>query len=371
MELPSAQKIEFSKHLTELYSILRQSVLLILITSILWGYASDSLMASWLDSLPLGSSSMDLSIYSPFDWIEMSWAISILLSIFTVMPLLSIRLQRFASPGLLPSERTWFSAVLAFCTFVLPLATILLWWLAFPVLFEAVLAADTLDGVGSRYDAASIFGLAIGVSWIIVCIILATVTLSLARLLGMVEEGHTRLRNRVLAILGGTLILSLPSEFEGLKILLALAAMSFAETISSSLPTATLGRRRFDVWNFQSGPNIIRLAILDCSCEGACPRIPVLSVPEGVASPTCAALCLNSNEQDALADLVSQHSITDLIVTGCDAEPIPLNLKRALSSSGCSIAGLGWLDEPKANSRDWRSSSIAHSTLTSTETALD
>lgn len=371
MELPSARKSELSGHFTDLYSIFRQTVILVLFASLLWGYVSDSLMTSWLESLPLGNSSLDLSIYSPFDWLEMRWAISILLSILTVMPLLSFRLQRFASPGLLPSERLWFSAVLAFCTFVLPLSTILLWWLAFPPLIEAALAADALEGVGSRYDAASIFGLALGVSWIVVCIILATVTLSLTRLLGMVEKGHTRLRNRMLAILGGTLILTLPSEFEGLRILLALTAMMIAEAISSSLPLAVLGRRSFDVWDLRSGSDTIRLGIIDCGCEGACPRVPSDSIPEGIASPSCEALCLNLHEQDALADLVAHNSITDLVVTGCDAEPIPAELKRALDLAGCSVSGLGWLDEPRANTTEWRASSITHSTKTSTETALD
>ena len=372
MEHPTARRIQFPQHLSDLYSIFRQSILLILGISLLWGYVSDSLMTSWLESLPLGNSSLDLSIYSPFDWLEMRWAISILLSILTVMPLLSIRLQRFASPGLLPSERTWFSIVLAFCTLVLPIAIILLWWIAFPVLIEATLAADALDGVGSRYDAASIFGLAIGVSWILVCIILATVTMSLARLLGMVEKGRTRMRNRLLVILGGVLILSLPSQFEGLRILLAIIAMAITDWISSSLPAAALGRRQFDVRNLQSATEEpLRLAIIDCSCEGVCPSVPPGSLPDGVASPTCVALCLNTHEQDALADLVSQHSITELIITGCDAEPIPSKLKRSLSSSGCSTKGLSWLDETRAESIHWRMKSITYSTQEATESALD
>ena len=116
MEHPSSLRMGFPKHISELYSIFRQTVILVIISSLLWGYASDSLMTSWLNSLPLGNSSLDLSIYSPFDWLEMRWAISILLSVMTIMPLLSIRIQRFASPGLLPSERTWLASILAFCT---------------------------------------------------------------------------------------------------------------------------------------------------------------------------------------------------------------------------------------------------------------
>ena len=371
MEHPSALRKDFSHHFLELYSIFRQSVILIIVASMLWAYASDSLIRSWLDTLPLGNSSLDITIYSPFDWLEMKWAISILLSILTVMPLLSIRLQRFASPGMLPSERTWFTMVLGFCTFVLPLLIIYLWWIGFPAIIEAVLAADDLEGVGIRYDAAAIFGLALGVSWIIVCIILATVTLSLARLLGMVEDGQTRLRNRFLAIIGGVLILTLPSEFEGLRIILALCAMAIADRISSSLPPAALGRRQFEVQNLASDMNPVRLAIVDCGCEGACPRVPLGGVPLGVPSPNCEALCLNHHEQEAIVDMVSLHSITNLVVTGCDSEPIPPELKRSLDSVGCKLNGLGWLDEPQAESDEWKTSSLSDSTQITIETALD
>ena len=148
--------------------------------------------------------------------------------------------------------------------------------------------------------------------------------------------------------------------------------MAITERISSSLPAAVLGRRHFDVWNLQSATDEpLRLAILDCSCEGVCPSIPSGSLPNGVASPTCDALCLNTHEQDALADLVSQHSITDLIITGCDAEPIPSELKRSLSSIGCSTKGLGWLDETRTESIHWRMKSITYSTQDTTESTLD
>ncbi len=372
MEHPNSHMLEFTQHLSELYSIFRQSILMVLGISLLWALNSDSLMTLWLDTLPLENTSHNLTIYSPFDWIEMKWAISILLSILSVMPLLSIRLQKFASPGLFPNERTWFNLVLLFCSLFLPILIILLWWIGFPVLVDLALAADELDGVSSRYDAASIIGLAIGISWIVVCVIIATVTLSLARLLGMVEDGRTKFRNRFLAILGGILILTLPSEFEGLRVFLALGAMMIADRISSSLPSAPLGRRNFSISDISSGGNNpVRLAIVDCGCEGVCPGIPTDSIPEGIASPSCEALCLNHREQEALTDFVSQHKITNLIVTGCDSAPLPAQLKLSLNSVDCKISGLGWLDEPRAHSDEWKASSLTYSTQLAGNSALD
>ena len=371
MEHPSSQKSGLSQHLSELYSVVRQTIILVILLSLMWGYASDSLMNFWLNSLPLGNTSLNLSIYSPFDWLEIRWTISILLSIMTVMPLLSIRLQRFASPGLLPSERTWFATILAFCTFILPIATIMFWWFVFPIILEATIAADSLEGVGARYDAASIFRIAIGVTWVIVCTTIATVTLSLARLLGLVDKGATRFRNRILAIFAGLLILTLPAEFEGLRILIALISMLVVDRISSSLPKAALGKRRFDVHDISLNSNPIRMAIIDCSCEGVCPKIPEGAVPNGIATPACDAICLNLYEQEALSDLVLQYSITNLVVTGCDASPIPRQLKTSFDSVGCKLSGLGWLDDKRTESDDWRVNSLVHSAHIATETTLD
>ena len=78
MELPSDRPRPVSDHFSELYGIVRVSIILLFLTTIAWAYNSDSLMRLWMDSLPLGAASMDLSVYSPFDWLEIRWSIAIL-----------------------------------------------------------------------------------------------------------------------------------------------------------------------------------------------------------------------------------------------------------------------------------------------------
>ena len=75
-----------------------------------------------------------------------------------------------------------------------------------------------------------------GLSWIIIVWSLTLVTLSLARIFGLVEMGEARLRMRILAISSGMLILTLPYEFDGLRILTALIVVISADRISSTAP---------------------------------------------------------------------------------------------------------------------------------------
>ena len=372
MELSSDRPRPVSDHFSELYGIVRVSTILLFLATIAWSYNSDSLMRLWLDSLPLGAASMDLSVYSPFDWLEIRWSMAILLSVLTIMPFVSFRFQRFASPGLLPKERSWLALVLGISTVLIPLVIIICWSYLLPLLIEAAQSADYLEGVGSRYDASALFRLTLGTSWVLVCAMLATVTLSMVRLLGMVEQGETRLRVRLLLIFGGLLILTLPSEYEGLRLLIAVAAMLAADRLSGTLPNAVLGRRSFEVTDYVSeAGSTTRLALLDCSCEGACPQFPVDAVPSGIASPKCTALCLENIEQAALTDLVLQHGITKLVIGGCDSSPMPSRLKSSLDSLGCEYSGLGWLDEPRSSDESWRAASIGDSTSRTTGSALD
>ena len=372
IELHSDRHRPVSEHLSELHGIVRTSTVLMLIAMLAWSYGTDSLMRLWLDSLPLGAASMNISQYSPVDWLEIRSSMAILLSILTVMPFLSLRLQRFARPGLLPSERSWLTLIMALSTVLVPVIVILCWAYLLPLLVGTAQAADTLGEVGSRYDAGALFRLSLGLSWVLVCTMLATVTLSMARLLGLVERGEIRFRARLLLVFGGLLVMTMPSEYEGLRLLIAVTAMLSADRLSATLPNATLGRRSFVVRDIATADNLVyRLALLDCGCEGACPRFPDDVVPDGVASPACSALCLNPSEQASVAELVLHHGITRLVIGGCDSSPIPAKLRSTLDSLGCESSGLGWLDDPRSSDESWREESICYSTSQTTGSALD
>ena len=351
----------YSVHLADLHRLFRTSIIALGVLCLFWSFFVTHIMAAWLDLLPLhtGPENENLAIYGPFDWIEVRWSLVLVLAFTSAMPLTSILIQRFSHPGLLPSERSWLSAVLLISTILVPLLIIAVWALVIPKLIGFAKLAGSLDGVAVSYDAASVFSVALGTSWILIVWSLTVISIGLARLYGLIEVSETRLRYRILIISGGTLVITLPVEFDGLRILIAICIASSADALSRTIPVAPLGRRRFDIIDLQDSKGTsIRFALLDCGCEGSSPRFPQNFEPSGVAIPRCDALCLNKPEQDGLLDLALHSGITRLVVSGCDGTPIPRVLRTSLRTRGCDVRGLGWLDETSSGDESWRTNSL-------------
>jgi len=231
--------IPIEKHFVELNSILRKLAILFLLFCIIWSSVSHHVISGWLELLHIQNSpnNGDLFVYSPFDWLGVRWSTILLLSLISVLPFASIQIYLFSRIGLIPRERTWLTVVLISSTAAIPLIIVLVWILGLPVLFDVAEAAGTIDGVGVRYDAASVFSIALGASWIMAIWSLTAITLSLTRVLGLVELGSTRMRLRFLAISAGLLVLTLPVEYDGLRLLTAIIVTYTADAISRKTPT--------------------------------------------------------------------------------------------------------------------------------------
>ena len=150
---------------------------------------------------------------------------------------------KFAKPGLYPRERQWLIAVLILTTAIVPASILLIWIYGLPALFDLSLSNWYPDGVLIRYDAASIFSLGLGATWVLVVWSVTTTTLSLSRVFGMIHSGRTRFRNRLFAISSGIIILTLPVEYDGLKIVIAILIALSAEMLSQSAPV------KMEVWD--------------------------------------------------------------------------------------------------------------------------
>ena len=100
-----------SNHFQDLYSIIRSTVILVALFSILWSLASTVLLTEWTHSFTFNDDSKNLVVYSPFEWVEIKWSFSILMSMTTVIPISSYMVFRFAKPGLYPHEHRWLRAV--------------------------------------------------------------------------------------------------------------------------------------------------------------------------------------------------------------------------------------------------------------------
>ena len=228
-----------------------------------------------------------------------------------------------------------------------------------PYYIEAGIQLDSISSVTPRYDASELFALASGISWILILTFTSTLFLSLSRLFGLVEEGRSRFRNRVFAIVGGLLILTLPEIFEGLRILVAISVLVTAELISRTVPKGPLGRRNPEFTQFvDKDGSIQKIALVDCSCEGACPSFEEKWLHQKIPILRPSALCLDQNEQVALREMVERNSLTRLTITGCNGYPLPIDIRSYIESNQTELDGLNWLDEVNSNSQNWRKQSL-------------
>ena len=225
-----------SNHLQDLYSIIRSTVILIAIFSILWSLASTVLLTEWTHSFTFNDDSKSLAIYSPFEWVEIKWSFSILMSMTTVIPISSFMLFRFAKPGLYPHEYKWLRAALLINSFMLPLLIFIIWFWFVPEMANTVSSLSDLDNVSPRYDVAEITKLAIGITWVTIVWAVLFNSLTIIRFTNGEIGLYHFARPRLIIICLGLLILTLPSTFDGLRILISGSIILFCDLLSKFAP---------------------------------------------------------------------------------------------------------------------------------------
>ncbi len=352
----------FTEHMNELIKIIKINILLFIFFSIIWSFFIEDLISKWLHSIPLSDLSLNLSIYGPYDWIEIQWSMMFLLAIISTMPSISYSLLKFTTIGLLPKEKIWFTVLLIFTLFVIPLILIITWIFFLPNFLSSFDTLSSVEGVGKNYDASAIFKLTLGFSWIFILFSLSSISLGLSRLIGVFDIKNSTMKLKIVTVSCSLVILSLPNEFEGLRIVIALFIIYLSDLVSRTLPSSPLGLRSFNVDDIiSSSGECNRIAIVDCNCEGACPKMPENFEKKGIAIPTCKALCLYPQEQNSLLDLVVNYDISSLIITGCDGKPIPSFFQNSLNNHNCNLKGLEWLDSELSNDISWKLNSLEDS----------
>ena len=347
-----------ASHLDDLHSMIRRAAFVFLIASVITTIWIETLLYDWaLSQSPSGA----LSVYGPYDWIEMRlMSVIIIASVFS-LPFFSLDLRIFANAGLLPNEKRWLDSYLILNAIIVPSILYWVWFSMIPNYIEAGIQLDSIASITPRYDASELFALASGISWILILTFTSTLFLSLSRLFGLVEEGRSRFRNRVYGIVGGLLILTLPEIFEGLRILIAVSVLVTAEVISRTVPEGPLGIRNpsFTPFTDKDG-EIQRIALVDCSCEGSCPSFNENWLQQKIPILRPHALCLDENEQISLREMMSRNSLNRLTITGCNGYPLPVDIRSMIESNQTRLDGLNWLDEANSQSKSWRKQSLQY-----------
>ena len=235
-------KRDFQEHLRDLNTIARRISFALIIMCLFWSFSIDHMITHWLRTLSFDTipNQENMSIYGPFDWLNLRWTAVILLAFLSLLPLISIQAYLFARPGLYPSERIWLISVLILTTIVIPIVIFLIWYQGLQFLFFLSETSGRPDGVFVRYDASSIFSIGIAISWVLGIWSVTTISLSLTRIFGITNNGELKFRKRLLAISTSVIILTLPIEFDGLKIIIAILSTILADLVSSSIPVRVI-----------------------------------------------------------------------------------------------------------------------------------
>ena len=234
---PSLPK-PLTDHLQDLYSIIRSTIILLATFSILWSFASPALLTEWTISFALNNDSNYLAIYSPFEWIEIKWSFSILMSMTTVIPISLYMLFNFAKPGLYPQEYKWLRRVFIINSLFLPVLIFTIWFWFVPEIANTASSLSEFDNVSPRYDVAEITKLAMGITWVTIVWAVLFNSLTIIRFTNEEIGIYYWIRPRLIIIFFGILILTLPATFDGLRILTSALIILFSDYLSRIVPLA-------------------------------------------------------------------------------------------------------------------------------------
>ncbi len=338
----------FRAHMDEL--AIRGTALLFVLSlaTLFWWWQINPILESWLSSLPLGAAEGTVSIYDPHGWMSTRWSMIALLALITTLPLAAQQLLSFADEGLLPSERKWLRMV-TLGGVGLGLALAIFWWIwGYPLAIGSAGTIGGVDGIGAQYDAVLLFEVGIGISWWIFLTIITLIGLTMARLLSlMVAEPFDPFRIRV----HGTMLflwwLTCPSALEGVWLSSSILLVLIPEILIQWMPRPLLSSKaRTPQSVFDSEGDLHRRLFAMCHCEGSCPSVPSSAAPNRLGWAETEALCLDSDARDALLDTVVRHRVSDLVISGCDGSPLPMEFRQSIASTNCQLSGLGWLDAP-------------------------
>ncbi len=225
-----------SDHFQDFYSIIRSTIILLATFSIFWSFASTALLTEWTSSFALSNDSNFLAIYSPFEWVEIKWSFSILMSMTTVIPISLYMLFKFAKPGLYPQEYKWLRRVFIINSIFLPILIFIIWFWFVPGMANTASSLSEFENVRARYDVAEITKLAMGITWVTIVWAVLFNSLSIIRFTNGEIGVYYWIRPRLIIIFFGILILTLPTTFDGLRILTSALIVLFSDYLSRIVP---------------------------------------------------------------------------------------------------------------------------------------
>ena len=310
-----------------------------LIFTAIWMNWIDSILTQLLHIMQPCSSGC-LNLYDPARWSAVRWLSATILGILSSIPILIHQLYSFAKPGLLPSEKKWFLywAIGGSIGIISVMSITIL--LIVPHAFSIGHSSNISMGFATKYDAPLMLQFAISLVWAQMLIVIAGLAMVIAGITGNLNQKTADWwRLRVHGMLVMLLALSLPDVGGMIVFSIILVSILAVEMISlrwTNIEPNTINSKSH-VYDFEGAKRNILIA--DCRCDGGCESI-LTDTKLDLNIISFEGLCNSRKERLSLLDEIRVNRVTDVLITGCDAKPLPHLFKSNCHSLSCDVRGL-------------------------------
>ncbi|MGB1098357.1 MAG: twin-arginine translocase subunit TatC [Poseidonia sp.] len=281
-----------------------------------------------------------LNVYDPAQWSAVRWLTSLLLAVLSSLPLVAFHVLQFSKPGLLPGEykalRTWMLAVAMGLVAIAYMLVI--HWL--PALYDAGFTQHDNAGLAAQYSAIDMLLVAVFCVWATMVVAATWTGLALMGRLGVVNRTTADVwRLRLYGVGSLLLALSTPNHAQPLLLPLLATYWTSSELIGQRWLMAEPLAQGYAVERLDIEGRRQRIALLDCSCEGANAHHGYADV-DGCSTVSVEGICTSSSSRTAVLEHLIQAKITDAVITGCNGNPCPKQFKENVDHLGARLHGL-------------------------------
>ena len=267
-----------------------------------------------------GATTTDLAFYGPHDVARLKWGSIAIVGLITSSPMIAYQFNAFASPGMLGSERALLARVCMLAPLVL-IAIVIMLMAAFGPVFHFGLEYDRSLGFEPRYDILAWYSMSIAILWCAtVSMLICVIGYGITRSWIASGERFDPWRVRLHLVQAAMLLIGVGSHAEALWLPFTMLSAVTLELCMVRTDGAVNAVTRYDAHGARR-----RVAIVDCSCYGTL-RPFTKDRSRGCAHHTTPGLCASESEVERLLEHAMHGGWTDMVITGCDLDPLPAPL---------------------------------------------
>ena len=326
-------------HLDELTARATVLFVSVFMLTVIWSFFIDDVLGSLLTMLdPCKSDCMN--VYDPAQWSAVRWSASLLLALFSVLPLMLHHVHQFSRPGLLKAEfralRRW--TISSACLVVISAYLLVVELL--PKLYSFGYEQHLAAGLLGQYNAVHLLMIAIYLVWVVW---LFAGTWLLVRLVGttglLTNVTADWWRWRIYGLGGLLLMVTVPSHAHSLALPMVVAYVTTTEVVGRAWYQHQPSSRGNITSRFDAEGRRRRFALVDCSCDGANQHHGFADV-SGCSTVPVTSVCRIGSNRETIIEHTMQAGITDVVITGCNTRACPKEFENNIVGLGAQLHGL-------------------------------